>query len=422
MFRRTLIKLTLLNSAIFLILLALLGSSVYFYTKGVLYRSIDHSLMDAKNHFSRGGGGGPLHDPQLAILLWDTNDQLIVSTGAHSNAGDVFQNSLVSTWKKLKPNTLNKIVEKKVGSFYFRTLSIKVLTNNGVGTAEFCIIINPEKRVLHTLLVIILVSMVVGVVLALGAGFFLAQRALKPIKEAWDRQQEFVSDASHELRTPLTIIQSRIEMLLQSPRATVQDKVQDISTSLQETRRLSKLVTNLLTLARTDANQVELEMEPILLNELLRSVTEQFDELASFQEKQLLLEMDHQPMTILGDKGRLHQLLVIFLDNALKFTDPGGEIRVTCHQESHSVFLKIKDNGMGIKEEDIKKIFDRFFQGDKARTDREGTGLGLSIAKWIVEKHKGKLSVESQVGHGTTFTMMFPTYKTGSKDKERGSS
>lgn len=409
MFRRTLIKLTLLNTAIFLILLALLGSSVYFYTKNVLYRSVDHSLLDASQNYKQ--GGRPMHDQQVGVLLWDNQSNLVVAPGTRVDQGTILQNPVANTLKQLKPKTVDQITEKKVGTLYFRTLSTKIETTGGSFTAEFYTIINAQKTVLHTLLVIILFIIVVGSILAVGAGFFLAQRALKPIKEAWDRQQEFVSDASHEIRTPLTIIQSRIELLLQSPRAMIQDKIQDISTSLQETRRLSKLVSQLLILARTDSNQLELETEPVLLNELFRSVVDQFEELASYQEKTLVLEMDHQPVSILGDQERLHQLLIIFLDNALKFTKEGGAIKVMCRKEVQSVILSIEDNGVGIKPEHLSKIFNRFFQSDTSRTEREGTGLGLSIAKWIVEKHKGKLSVDSTYGKGTTFTMVFPAFK-----------
>lgn len=413
MFRRTLIKLTVLNTAIFFILLSLLSSTVYFYTKSVFYRSVDQSLQEASNHF--GVNGAQIHDPQIGVIIWDSNNKMIAAI-THSRDPFGIGDPLLSSEKKLKHIVLNQFQDQKVGSFYFRTLSTKIITNDyGVVTVQFFELINAQKSVLQTLLIIIIVSLVVGILLAAGAGLFLAHRALKPIQKAWDRQQQFVSDASHEIRTPLTIIQSRIEMLLQSPRATIQDKINDISISLQETRRLSKLVSHLLTLARSDANQIEIQEEPILMNDLIRTVVEQFEELASYEDKKLVLNMTHQPVYILGDKQRLHQLLVIFLDNALKFTGENGEIKVLCHQEANTVFLEVKDNGIGIKPEHLGSIFDRFFQADTSRTDREGTGLGLSIAKWIVEKHRGKLTVKSELGKGTHFTMSFPAAKTLTK-------
>jgi two-component system sensor histidine kinase CiaH len=411
MFRRTLFKLTLLNTLILFIIIGILSASVYFYTKTVLNRSTDHSLLEAKNLFIEHGGQGPIRDPQLGVIFWDSNYKFI---GTNRERLDPF----ISSLKKLKPKSLDNVVEQKVGNNYFRTLSSKMMTNNGVVIVEFWMPFNAQKQMLQTLLFIIWVVLIGGGLIAAGAGLFMAQRALKPIQAAWDRQQQFVSDASHEIRTPLTIIQSRIEMLLQTPQAKIQEKVNDISISLRETRRLSKLVSQLLTLARSDANQIELELAPLDLNAVLRQVFEQFEELATYQEKQLTLNISEKPMVILGDKERIHQVLVIFLDNALKFTGEDGEITISGHQEGNSIVIEIKDNGIGIKPEYLPRVFDRFFQADPSRTGREGTGLGLSIAKWIIEKHRGRLSVDSKVGQGTQFTLVFPTIKANQKGKE----
>ena len=126
-----------------------------------------------------------------------------------------------------------------------------------------------------------------------------------------------------------------------------------------------------------------------------------------YQEKSLRLEAA-EPVTFFGDKARIHQLIVILLDNAMKYTMEGGEILLSCGHTHSSIFLKVKDNGIGIPEMDIPKIFDRFYQSDKARTAAEGTGLGLSIAKWIIEKHHGKTKVQSTLGKGTTIEITFP--------------
>lgn len=408
MFRRTLIKLTVLNTMILFIIIGLLSASVYFYTKSVLYGGIDHSLHDLSEHYK----GDSIRDPSMGVLIWDSNNKLILSD--KDSRFDFYGDSL----KKLKPQPLDHVLEQKVEGYYFRTLSTKMLMGSNVVIVEFWININPQKQVLHTLLMIIWVALIAGGIIAAVAGLFLARRALKPIQSAWDRQQQFVSDASHEIRTPLTIIQSRIEMLLRSPQAKIQEKVNDISISLKETRRLSKLVSQLLTLARSDANQIEIELVPLELNAVLRQVFEQFEELAFFQDKQLTLNISENPMMVLGDKERIHQVLVIFLDNALKFTGEDGEITISGRQEGNSIYIDIKDNGVGIKPEHLSRVFDRFFQADPSRTDREGTGLGLSIAKWIIEKHKGRLSVESTVGKGTRFTLMFPTLKANQRGKE----
>jgi hypothetical protein len=228
-----------------------------------------------------------------------------------------------------------------------------------------------------------------------------------PIKKSWQKQQEFVSDASHELRTPLAVIQAKTDILFRSPSATIQEKILDISTISKESRRLSKLVTNLLTLARSDSDQIEMKKSTFQLDELLSEIIQQYEDIALYQEKTLKLETV-EPVAFFADKERIHQLIVILLDNAIKYTKEGGEISLSCTQSHSSIFLKINDTGIGILEQDIPKIFDRFYQSDKARTAAEGTGLGLSIAKWIIEKHHGKTKVQSVLGQGTKIEITFP--------------
>lgn len=237
--------------------------------------------------------------------------------------------------------------------------------------------------------------------------FFLAGRALIPIQNSWEKQQQFVSDASHELRTPLAVIQSKTDVLFQSPSATIEEKAVDISTISKECRRLSKLVSNLLLLARSDSNQIEMEKKTFELDKLLEEIINPYKEIASYQEKAMILKVERD-ITFMGDRERIHQMMVILLDNAMKYTNEEGHIQIDCIQTSNSIRIRVKDNGIGVKEEDIPNLFDRFYQGDKARSMSEGAGLGLSIANWIVEKHYGKISVESKWGEGTCFEVIFP--------------
>lgn len=237
--------------------------------------------------------------------------------------------------------------------------------------------------------------------------FFLAGRALIPIQNSWEKQQQFVSDASHELRTPLAVIQSKTDVLFQSPSATIEEKAVDISTISKECRRLSKLVSNLLLLARSDSNQIEMDKKTFELDKLLEEIINPYKEIASYQEKAMILKVERD-ITFMGDRERIHQMMVILLDNAMKYTNEDGHIQIDCTQTSNSIRIRVKDNGIGVKEEDIPNLFDRFYQGDKARSMSEGAGLGLSIANWIVEKHYGKISVESKWGEGTCFEVIFP--------------
>lgn len=417
MFRQTHIRLTLLNSLVFIVLISILGSIIYFYTENRLYKDVNESLLESVNHFQnqqepegpgniRDGDGGQVprfmrRDPRITTLIWNEKNQLLVEQNRES---ELFQDNE----KMIRPKKLNVLQDVDVEDFSFRFIAFEVEHPQlGKIKVQFIRNVNSEKELLDRLIIIILVGCGIGVLCAIASGYFLAGRALVPIKKAWQKQQEFVSDASHELRTPLAVIQAKTDLLFRSPHATVQEKILDVSAISTESRRMSKLVANLLTLARSDSDQIEIKKDSFQLNDLLKEIIQHYEEISMYQEKSLRLEAK-EPVTFLADKERIHQLIVILLDNAMKYTNEGGEILLSCKQTHSSIILEVKDNGIGIPEQDIPKIFDRFYQSDKARTAAEGTGLGLSIAKWIIEKHHGRTKVNSSLGKGTTIEIIFP--------------
>ncbi len=405
MFQKTHIRLTVIISLVFIVLISILGSIVYSYTEHQLYRDVDRSLFDAVGRFqgqdAPKDGIQPLQrkDPRVIMLYWDGKDRLL----KENREADLF----LGSEKQIRPKVRNHPADTDIGDFTFRYLAVTVDTNIGKITVQAIRNINSEKELLNRLLLIMLIGIGIGILCAVGAGYFLAGRALVPIKKAWQKQQQFVSDASHELRTPLAVIQAKTDVLFRTPTNTIQDRILDISTISNESRRLSKLVANLLTLARSDSDQLEVKKSIFRLDELAKEIEQQYEEIVEYQGKKLLINAT-EPVSFLGDKERIHQLIVILLDNAIKYTEEGGLIKLSCGQFGSTVFLKIEDNGIGIAKEDLPKIFDRFYQGDKARTNQEGTGLGLSIAKWIIEKHHGKPRVTSAEGQGTTIEIHFP--------------
>ncbi|MFK9090409.1 sensor histidine kinase [Bacillus salipaludis] len=405
MFRQTHIRLTLLNSLVVIVLISILGGIVYFYTDNKLYKDVNQSLLESVDHFQQQTKGpGPKfirRDPRIMTLIWSENNQLLSEQNRDS---ELFKDNE----ELIRPKKLSTLQDVNIEDFSFRYVAF-VVEHPQLGriTVQFIRNVNSEKELLDRLLLIMLIGCGVGVIFAVASGYFLAGRALIPIKNAWKKQQEFVSDASHELRTPLAVIQAKTDLLFRSPFATIKDKILDVSTISNESRRLSKLVTNLLTLARSDSDQIEMKKSAFQLDELLMEIMQQYEEIAMYQEKSLRLDA-LEPVTFFADKERIHQLIVILLDNAMKYTKERGEILLSCRQSHSSIFFQVMDNGIGIPEKDIPKIFDRFFQSDKARTAAEGTGLGLSIAKWIIEKHHGKTKVQSTLGKGTTIEITFP--------------
>lgn len=228
---------------------------------------------------------------------------------------------------------------------------------------------------------------------------------LASLDEAYKAQQRFVADASHELRAPLTAIQGNLELLERAVQMSAEERNETLSYLRKEVRRMSQLVGDLLVLARADAGQ-GIKPQRVELDRLLMEAFQDARRMAPGRRVSLR-ELDQ--VQVYGDPERLKQLLLILIDNALKYTPESGEVRLGLHTEPGSGVITVADTGIGIAPEDLPHIFERFYRADKARSrEPGGTGLGLSIAKWIVERHGGHIDVESSVGKGSTFTIRLP--------------
>ncbi|HHL3299998.1 TPA: HAMP domain-containing sensor histidine kinase [Bacillus cereus] len=406
MFQKTRIRLTILNSLVFIILIGVLGSIIYSYTYNRIYNEVDQSIKMIAQYREKLNVKVPprkrmeniqIGDPRVTRITW--KGETVEIEGDNRKFRAIFEENL----ERFSPKKLQTLQDIEVQGRSFRTFS---LPKDGE-TVQIVRDITAEEGMLNTLFLILVIGCSTGSLCAIGIGFFLAGRALVPIQNSWEKQQQFVSDASHELRTPLAVIQSKTDVLFQSPSATIEEKAMDISTISKECRRLSKLVSNLLLLARSDSNQIEMDKKTFELDKLLEEIVAPYKEIASYQKKEMILKVE-RGVSFMGDRERIHQMMVILLDNAMKYTNEGGHIQIDCTQMNSSIRIRVKDDGIGVKDEDIPKLFNRFYQGDKARSTSEGAGLGLSIANWIVEKHYGKISVESKWGDATCFEVIFP--------------
>lgn len=232
---------------------------------------------------------------------------------------------------------------------------------------------------------------------------------LKSLEVAYRSQQRFVADASHELRTPLTAIQANLELLHRHPEMTETDRGEALEEAERESVRLTRLVADLLALARADAG-IPLRISKVDLDTV---VLETFGSARQLTHGHTLTLEPFEPIQIRGDEDRLRQLLLILLDNALKYTPPGGTIAVGLHRAGDEAEVLVRDSGVGISAEDLPHVVERFYRADPARSrDPGGTGLGLPIAEWIVREHGGRLDIASRIGEGTTVSVHLPLAET----------
>lgn len=230
------------------------------------------------------------------------------------------------------------------------------------------------------------------------------------LESAFARQRRFVADASHELRTPVAVICNVAEMALLNA-STAEEYLSALSDISTEAERLGHLISDLLALARIDEGQTWLEREPVRLDCLVHAVVAQAKSMAV--ERGITVQVQaSEPIVICGDETRLIQMVMNLLDNALLYTNPGGEITLTTTVKQRQAILSVCDTGIGIAPEHLTHIFERFYRVDPARVRTEGnnSGLGLAIVDWVVRAHGGAVTVKSQVGEGSTFMVTLPLF------------
>ena len=227
------------------------------------------------------------------------------------------------------------------------------------------------------------------------------------LESSFAQIRQFSSDASHELRTPLTVLRGQSELILRKERNPEEYK-NILSSNLEEINYMSKVLEDLFTLSKSDEMQIQFEWEELDLGALIDEVCKHVETIAN--EKDIKIVIAYlEPIHVNGDTVRLRQMIWNLLHNAIKYTPPGGEVKVALEDKEDFAFLTVQDTGIGIPEEHLPLIFNRFYRVDKARSREEGgSGLGLSICKYIVEAHKGKIEVESSPRQGTRFKIQFP--------------
>jgi len=251
-----------------------------------------------------------------------------------------------------------------------------------------------------------------GLLLVALGGWLLARESTEPVERAITYMRRFMADAAHELRTPLTVVRSRAEVALQRSRD-VDEYTGALRSIEHETAQLGRIVEDLLMLARADAGERPIERQRVFLDDVALDAADAARVIAD--RRSVRLEVDEfEESPVDGDASLLRQLTIILLDNAIKFTEPGGVVRLSTRPVGTGATLSVSDTGAGIPADQLAHVFERFYRGDPARTrsgdngTSQGAGLGLSIAQWIAEEHGARLRIESAPGQGTRVTVEFP--------------
>lgn len=465
------VKLTVYYLAILSAVLLLFGIAIYFYLSRSLLITIDESLafQVEKIEFVMAIGAG-VEPPSRPQTDGQESQEELLQLSPHviqiiNEQGRITDENLASPKDRL-PVDLAALMKLSVGKTDFASVNLgsgepmrvatrRVKDHDGSGTYFIRLGHSLEAIQSTRRRALLILGIAIPVALLLGSfgGLLLANQALSPVdritsaaeliakgdltervpvpdkmdeigrlaatfnhmisrlQAAFERQKQFTSDASHELRTPLAVMRGDIEITLRRERPTDEYK-RVLESNLEEIIRLSRLVEDLLMLARGDSGRLELRREPVDLNKLCRQMTDYITPLAAQREQTLTYTSPDTEIVINADLQRIKQLLLNLLDNAIKYTEPGGRITLNLNIEEKCAVLTVSDTGRGIAAEDLPHIFERFFRRSAKTSDRSaaGFGLGLSIVKWIVDSHDGKIETKSQPGQGTEFTVRLPLW------------
>lgn len=415
-------RLTLIYTGIFsLIMVFVVAVTVAIGCISVLRTEKDMLIADIYDEWREWIGSGELPvDPALVkkgemmSLMYDADGNIIIDQMTDSPYAAALT-AIRASWPEPENETELLYFRDKNGTLHFFLAGGCTFWENGQIQARLYTFLNLEDYYDMAVdgMYFLFLLCAVCIMLAAGGGYYMAAKNIKPLEILFAREHEFAADASHELRTPLTVLSLGVESLQNDDESKLSGFAQEVLRDMQhETKYMSRLIEALLTLARGDEENTPLARAKVDLTEVAVKVCNKMRQLAA--KKGLELEYaagDAPQVFILGDKNKMEQLLIIFIDNAIKYSE-SGTITVTVDADSMHAVIKVMDEGIGISESDAQKIFERFYRVDKARSRAAGGfGLGLNIARIIVVRHGGTVSVKPRSPHGSIFTVRLPLYR-----------
>ena len=412
---RVRLQLTAWYVVTFCIILALLGGGLFVIIRGQLSSQLNDSLRSATTELARAAriretestsARGQVVDAVDELHIPDRQLYLLTTSGAPVKppVADAWIREAAARGAKVGSiNEDRELPAEKTLRLHAERFTLT--SGSPMVAVAVADKVELEDRYAALIGVFGVTALVALVMVALG-GSILVGKSAEPVERTMDQMRQFMADAAHELRTPITVLRSRAEIALQQPRDT-ESYVATLQGVESESIRLGKIVDDLLMLARADAGDRPIERKAFLLDETVMDALGAANSVA--QSSQVRIAGGFDQALVEGDNTLVRQLVMILLDNAIKFTPSGGTVSVGVRSVDGRATLTVTDTGIGISPDQMPHVFDRFYRGDPARARSEGAGLGLSIARWIADAHRAEIEIVSTVGKGTRVKVRFPT-------------
>lgn len=393
MFEKLKRKFILINMSLLTIVFIFIFGGIYTYTFLSMNKDIEHELQRNIFGMKKPGLDGPMLGGNIIIDINSDNEVINVLTYTEIDE-DILEEGVYKILKN--ENNISKIKLNNTRFAYLKEPSTK-------GMRIMLINIEAQINALINLIKAFLTIGVISLVILLIISIYLTNKTIKPLKESFEKQKQFIADASHELKTPLAIIRTNTSVILSNKEANISSNIKWLNYINNQTERMGKLIDEMLTLAKLDNLNEKINFINFNFSDLINNVLLTF-EAVIFENNIKLESYIEEDIHIRGDKENIKKVFIILLDNAIKYTNDNGEIYIELKQDRNKVKLIVKNTGEGIKEDNLEKIFERFYRVDDSRERKTGGyGLGLSIAKSIIDAHNGKIYAKSNLEKDTSF-------------------
>ncbi|MCF8017882.1 MAG: HAMP domain-containing histidine kinase [Vallitaleaceae bacterium] len=411
MFEKLRTRLILMNLLIITILIISGFSAIFIFTYNDINSRIDmelHRIADFQEFGNSRSSSQPnrpnpsILEPNrsLSFVLFVNDQWQLLRATSFFEAEENFYDTAIEAFLKERPS---KVIEFDGSKWSY------LVKSNNMGYHLVFLDVTSQYAMLTRLIYTFLVAMAIMLLFIFLISRFLTDRSIRPVKEAYEKQKQFVGDASHELKTPLAVINTNVDVLLANQASSIANHSKWLKNIQFETDRMDHLVHDLLFLTQMDQVNPDLIYSVFDLSYTIENALLSME--AILYEKGLKLNHQLEPsMKINGNHQQIYQVIMILLDNAIKYTSEKGSIHLNLQRHSQHAIFTITNTGEGIPKEHINRIFDRFYRVDASRTRSSGGyGLGLAIAKSIIEQHRGKISVSSIPNESTTFMIKLNT-------------